>query len=201
MSISLILVRHAIKVKDIGDVSIAPEGVLQAKLTAKYFWDHAITAIYTSPLRRAKETAAYISLETHSIIREDARLRERANWGDIPGQTFEEFVELWDRCTRDPNYLPPVGDSAKQAGERLASAIADVVNQYPAGSKIIMVTHGGLLTDFLVNRFPEEALNVFHPRFVEAQSELVPECSITLISYDAGQYKIDLFASRQHLIT
>ena len=133
------------------------------------------------------------------MVEEDARLRERANWGDIPGQTFEEFVELWDRCTRDPSYMPPAGDSAKQAGERLASAISDTVNRSPDDSNLIIVTHGGLITDFLVHTFSEEVLNGFHPRFVEAQSQLVPECSITKIIYESGTYKIDFFASIQHL--
>jgi broad specificity phosphatase PhoE len=199
MSRTFFLVRHAIKEKAIGDVSITPKGILQAQSTARYFNDSPITIIVTSPLRRAKETAEYIAVGMNSTIVVDSRLRERANWGDLPGQSFDEFVEIWERCTRDPNYIPPVGDSAKQAGERLSSLLSELAKKHPPGSNIVIVTHGGIITDFLVNNFPENQLNVWHPNFVATQSELVSECSITKLSYDCGNYNIDSFASIEHL--
>ncbi|MCR8636942.1 histidine phosphatase family protein [Paenibacillus radicis (ex Xue et al. 2023)] len=199
MKTTFFLVRHAIKEKAIGDVPITPKGILQAQSTAKHFYDLPITIILTSPLRRAKETAEYIALETKSTINEDSRLRERANWGDIPEQTFDEFVAMWERCTREPEYIPPIGDSAKQAGERLSSLLSELVKKHPPESNIVIVTHGGLITDFLVNTFPENQLNVWHPNFVAVQSELVPECSITTLIYENGNYKIEAFASIEHL--
>jgi broad specificity phosphatase PhoE len=199
MSVTFFLVRHAIKEKAIGDVSITPKGILQAQSTARLFCSLPITTIITSPLRRAKETAAYIAAQTNSSISEDIRLRERANWGDLPEQTFDEFVEMWERCTRDPDYVPPVGDSAKQSGERLSSLLLELAKKYPSGSKIVMVTHGGLITDFLVHTFSENELNVWHPNFVEVQSNLIPECSITKLIYNSGIYKLDNFASVEHL--
>jgi broad specificity phosphatase PhoE len=199
MSTTFFLVRHAIKEKAIGDVSITPEGILQAQSTARYFFRLPITIIVTSPLRRAKETTRYIALKTKSIVKEENRLRERANWGDLPEQTFDEFVEMWERCTRDPDYIPPVGDSAKQAGKRLFSLLSELGNYNPPKSNIVVVTHGGLITDFLVSTFPESQLNVWHPNFVAAQSELVSECSITTLIYESGNYKMENFASVEHL--
>lgn len=199
MNTTFFLVRHAIKEKAIGDVPITPKGILQAQSTAGYFCSLPITIILTSPLRRAKETAEYIALKTKTTINEDSRLRERANWGDLPEQTFEEFVVMWERCTREPEYIPPVGDSAKQAGERLSSLLSEMAKKHPPESNIVIVTHGGLITDFLVNTFSENQLNVWHPNFVAVQSELVPECSITTLIYENGNYKIEAFASVEHL--
>ncbi|MDF2962112.1 MAG: histidine phosphatase family protein [Paenibacillus sp.] len=199
MSTTFFLVRHAIKEKAIGDVSITPEGILQAQSTAQIFCNLPITTIVTSPLRRAKETAEYIALKTKSIILEDSRLRERANWGDLPEQTFDEFVAMWERCTRDPDYIPPVGDSAKQAGARLSSLLLELAKKHPPESNIVIVTHGGLITDFLVHTFSENLLNVWHPNFVAVQSDLIPECSITKLIYQSGNFKLDVFASVEHL--
>lgn len=199
MSTTFFLVRHALKEKAIGDVPITPEGVLQAQATARQFCDFPITTIVTSPLRRAKETAAYMALQTKTTISEDSRLRERANWGDLAEQTFDEFVRMWERCTRDRDYIPPVGDSAKQAGERLASFLSELAKKHPPESNIIIVTHGGLITDFLVQAFSENELNARHPDFAAVQSELIPECSITKLIYDNGNYKLDVFASVEHL--
>jgi broad specificity phosphatase PhoE len=199
MSVNFFLVRHALKEKAIGDVSITPKGILQAQSTARYFRDLPISTIVTSPLHRAKETAKYIAVETDASVVEDQRLRERANWGDLPGQSFKEFVEMWEQCTRDPTYIPPIGDSAKQAGERLSSLLLELAEKYPHGSNIVVVTHGGLITDFLVQAFSEEELNVWHPDFVAVQSELIPECSITKLIYTGGNIIMDFFASIEHL--
>ncbi|MDF2651183.1 MAG: histidine phosphatase family protein [Paenibacillus sp.] len=198
MSTNFYLVRHAVKEKLIGDVPLSPKGILQAQATARHFRNLPIKTIFSSPLRRARETATYIALEAELTISEDSRLRERANWGDLPGQTFDEFVAMWERCTRDRDYMPLVGDSARQAGERLSSVLLELVENHPE-SNIIIVTHGGLITDFLVNAFSENQLNLWHPTFLAVQSELIPECSITKIIYDGGNYNLDIFASVKHL--
>jgi broad specificity phosphatase PhoE len=199
MSTTFFLVRHAIKEKAIGDVPITPEGLLQAQATARSFCGLPITAVITSPLRRAKETAGPIALKTNSTVAEDNRLRERANWGDLPGQTFEEFIAMWERCTRDPDYIPPAGDSAKQAGMRLSSLLIELAGKHRSHSNIILVTHGGLITDFLVHAFSEQELNVWHPNFRAAQSQLIPECSITRLIFEHGAFKLDTFAAAEHL--
>ncbi|MDB5084027.1 MAG: phosphoglycerate kinase [Bacilli bacterium] len=123
---TLFLVRHGIKEKAIGDVPLLMKGIEQAQMTATYFETKPIKHVYSSPLTRAKETANFIGLRFGLPIVVDNRLKERTNWGDLPGQTFEEFVDMWDKCSRDRQYVPPVGDSAQQAGERLESFMQDV---------------------------------------------------------------------------
>lgn len=199
MKTTFFLVRHGVKEKQIGDVPLTSEGVVQAKSTALYLSNVPVTKIIASPLRRAIDTAAHIALQTNVTVTEDQRLRERANWGDLPEQTFEEFIAMWDRCTSDPDYVPPVGDSSKQAGERLASSLTELVNVDSTDSYIVIVTHGGLITDFLVNTFSEHELNVWHPDFIAMQSQLIPECSITTLIHENGNYTIHDFASVKHL--
>ncbi|WP_408894195.1 histidine phosphatase family protein [Paenibacillus taichungensis] len=199
MRTTFYLVRHALKEKRIGDVPLTSEGVVQAKSTALHLANVPVTKIIASPLQRAADTASHISLQTKVTVTEDQRLRERANWGDLPEQTFEEFIAMWNRCTSDPDYLPPVGDSSKQAGERLASFLTELTNVEPPDSHIVIVTHGGLITDFLVNTFPEHELNVWHPDFIAMQSQLISECSITTLIHENGKYAIQDFASVEHL--
>lgn len=199
MCIHFFIVRHAIKEKVIGDVSITPIGIEQAKLTAQYFSNLPIRVIISSPLRRAKETAEYIARDTKIPVRVDNRLRERANWGDLSEQTFEEFIEMWEKCTREPDHVPPIGDSVRQACDRMTSLLRELVEEHPTEGNIVIVTHGGLITDYLVNTYPESVLNKFHPNFIAQQSELVSECSITKLIYEDDNYKIDHFASIAHL--
>lgn len=199
MSTSFYLVRHGSKEKSVGDVPLSPQGILQAQATARYFHSLPVRTILSSPLRRAKQTAAYIALGGGLPVSEDIRLRERANWGDLTGQTFDEFVAMWERCTRDRDYMPPVGDSARRAGERLSAVLSEWAQRQP-GTNMIMVTHGGLITDFLVNTFSEDRLNLWDPAFLAVQSDLVPECSITKIDYVQGKFDLENFASTRHLV-
>ncbi|MFK0522766.1 histidine phosphatase family protein [Paenibacillus illinoisensis] len=201
MSTIFHLVRHGLKERHSGDVSLTPEGIIQAESTARHFAQAAfpITKIVTSPLQRAKQTAERIALYTRCPLTEDFRLRERANWGDCPDQTLEQFIAMWDQCTSDPDYIPPVGDSAKKAGERLASLLIELHSEELANRNIIVVTHGGLITDFLVQAFTERELNVWHPDFKSVQHRLIPECSITKLIYDKAPCRIEAFASTEHL--
>ncbi|WP_458122033.1 histidine phosphatase family protein [Paenibacillus sp. Z6-24] len=101
--------------------------------------------------------------------------------------------------TADREYIPPVGDSACQAGERLNSVLSELAAEHPAGSTVVIVTHGGLITDFLVGVLSESQLGRWHPRFITEQSTLIPECSITELLYDREHYQLTSLASVEHL--
>lgn len=192
------LVRHGIKEKTMGDAAITAEGIQQAYATARHFCSIQVAEIVYSPLKRAQQTAAILAKEIKVPISEDHRLRERANWGDIPGQTFEEFVQLWERCTEDRDYTPPGGESARQAGRRLTTCLLDLSARFPRRS-ILVVTHGGLITDFLTNVITENNLLKHHPNFLAEQSYLITECSITIVSLQDGVFRLEELASSGHL--
>ena len=141
------LVRHGKRNGGIGDAGLSDVGRIQARATARYLRDRVLAQVYASPLKRAKETAEIIAAVHGLAVVEDTRLRERANWGDVPGQSFAEFIAMWERTTHDPTYLPPVGDSAAQAGARLASFIRDTARSDPHG-EIVAVTHGRIVDRF-----------------------------------------------------
>ncbi|HEY6410106.1 MAG TPA: histidine phosphatase family protein [Ktedonobacteraceae bacterium] len=192
------LIRHGKKEAISGDAPLSPSGLKQARATAQFLQERTIQHVYTSPLRRAKETTACIASVQSLPVVEDGRLRERANWGDLPGQSFTEFLAMWERSTHDPDYLPPVGDSARQAGARMEQFLREVAKTAPA-EEIVVVTHGGLITDFLVATLPLEQLEQWHPTFLAVKSSLIPECSITVIRREAEQYVLQCLAEVKHL--
>ncbi|NGZ75212.1 histidine phosphatase family protein [Saccharibacillus alkalitolerans] len=201
MDITFWLIRHGLKEASMGDVPLTPEGVLQARAAAYALKDRPLAAVVTSPLRRARETAAFVASASGREAQVDSRLRERANWGDVPGQTFGEFAAVWDRCTKDPDYVPPCGgDSVRLASARLGAALRHWAGLCAPGGEIAFVTHGGLITDFLACTFPEAELNAVCPNFADEQSGLVPECSLTeLIAGTGGTFRLGVFADVRHL--
>jgi Histidine phosphatase superfamily (branch 1) len=60
-------------------------------------------ALYSSPLRHARETADPIARAAGLPVRIDSRLRERLNWDGT--QTFDAFLADWDRSTQDRDLV------------------------------------------------------------------------------------------------
>jgi len=192
------LMRHGNRALTIGDPALSPHGIAQAQATARRLSDKAIAAVYASPLRRARETAEWIARAQRLEVMTDVRLRERMNWGDVPSQSFDEFIALWAHCTHERDFVPTVGDSARGAGQRIESFVHEMTARYPQG-EVVAVLHGGVLADFLVNVFSEAELNRWHPDFIAQQSQLAPECSITMVRYDGVRCTLECFADVQHL--
>ncbi len=105
---------------------MTPQGYAEAKQVAAYLQSFPIAHVYTSPLRRAHETAEHITAELGVPVSIEPLLRERMNFGDQPGQTFKQFVAIWEQCSRQRDHVPPVGDSSRGAGQRVEAFVTAV---------------------------------------------------------------------------
>lgn len=175
----------------IGDPGLTPEGRKEASLLAEAFLQPPPSVIFTSPLARAKQTAEIIGNTLGAAVHEDLRLRERMNWGDVPGQSLEEFLAEWDRCSRERTYEPKTGDSSIGAGRRIEQFLVDCQTRFPDGH-VLAVTHGGVLADFLLNVFSIEELNDARPEFYPDPygAAVVRECSVTTVRCDEEGYQL-----------
>lgn len=190
------LVRHGEKRKMPGDPPLSSAGKKQAKLTAKFLSGFPVKAIFTSPMKRTAQTAAEIGKLFGIPIVMTPLLRERVNWGDDPSQSFKEFLDMWKKSSMKRNWQPPVGDSSFQAGKRLESFI-DSLDLHPL-EHIVLVTHGGIITDFLRNLFDESYLNNYIPNFSSTLNENIKDCSITVLEKDE-KLKLSALAFTGHL--
>jgi broad specificity phosphatase PhoE len=172
------------------DPSLTPEGRAEAGLLAAQLASLNITEIFISPLARASETAGIIGTTLALEVVENLRLRERMNWGDFEGQTFDDFVAEWDRCSRERDFQPSVGDSSIGAGRRIESFVSDC-HARSLGS-VVAVTHGGVLADFLLNVFLLDELDRVRSEFRAHpySSDVIPECSLTTVDYDGSRYRL-----------
>lgn len=106
--------------------------------------------IYCSDLGRARHTAELLAAPS-SRIREDAGLRERC-WGVFEGLSRAEIIERYpDARTSsreaNPDYTPPDGETLDELNERIVAALNRIAGNH-AGERIIVVTHGGVVTAF-----------------------------------------------------
>lgn len=192
------LVRHGEKVKIIGDPPLSGKGVKEAKQTGEFFKSLNITKIITSPIKRSKETAEYIAKALGFDIEVNDLLKERVNWGDDPKQSFEDFIEMWERASNERTWKPPVGDSSVISGKRMEKVIQSLLSNN--NEHTILVTHGGIICDYLKNVFQSEVLKHF-PNDDLIFDDVIPECSITTVEYEDDNKSFSLvdIASADHL--
>lgn len=133
------------------DYTLDDYGTYQAQVLGAYFSEFPVRYIYTSPLKRCRQTAT--GLLPHSrMFRVDGRLREVAA-GDWENLTFSEIRKSYpDEYERRGVHLgtaaPPGGESFAQAGARMEAALLDILS----GTKgdLIVVSHSGAIRGLLL---------------------------------------------------
>jgi len=124
----LLLIRHGDCYEDLDttldDPPLSPTGREQARRLGQRMRDVELDAIYSSPLRRAVETAEQISGD----IRIDPRLVE------VEAESSDGHVQVKE----DP----------RQAAARLRSVVDEVVERHPGG-RVALVCHGVLILNYL----------------------------------------------------
>jgi broad specificity phosphatase PhoE len=163
-------VQHGDKVRLPGDPGLTELGKDQAAVTARWLEGARLQALFSSPLRRARETAAAIGAATGLPVQLDSRLRERLNWDGT--QTFESFLADWDRSTRDRDLTLGNGESSRSAGDRMRAFLTGL---YGRPGPVAAVSHGGVTTDLLRTLLGDEAL----PPGLLAGG--IPPCAVTTL--------------------
>jgi 2,3-bisphosphoglycerate-dependent phosphoglycerate mutase len=116
----------------------------QARVLAEALAGEPFTAIYTSPLRRAAETAEIVAALHGLRPRPVDGLRE-VDVGSWEGLTREEvarrFPEQFQRwLDHGPGWED--GESYDEMGRRSVATLLELAEQHP-GERIVAVTHGG----------------------------------------------------------
>jgi broad specificity phosphatase PhoE len=195
---TLYFVRHGQKMPTAGEPALSELGNLQAQQTGLHFQNLPITRIIASPSLRTQQTAEHIAQATQLSHETDALLRERANWGDHPQQTFEQFIQMWTTASNNRDGQPEVGDSSRAAGQRIEQVVSHLLKE-PKPQHIVLVTHGGVIADFLRNLFAEEVLASLVEQFQYGKDYRIRECSITELYIEEKQPVLRRLASVEHL--
>jgi broad specificity phosphatase PhoE len=164
------LVQHAEKRSEPGDPELTEHGEWQAARAGAWLSRVGLCAVYSSPLRRAWQTAGHIALASGLDLRRDDRLAERMNWDGT--QPIEEFQADWARSVRDRDFVPRAGSSSRQAAARLHAFLEEHMRTIDA---VAAVTHGGATADLLRTLLGDDAV----PASVAYQG--VPSCAITIL--------------------
>ncbi|GCE27125.1 hypothetical protein KDA_26090 [Dictyobacter alpinus] len=151
----LLLVRHGETLANrefryIGtrDDTLSERGVMQAQRLAQTLAPLSIGAVYSSPLRRASQTAQAIAAQQQLTVQHLDGLRE-GNFGNWEGLSRAEVLarsaedarqlQAWEQ---DPTQAPPDGESFMHVQQRVVAEIVRLVQKHP-GQTLVLVSHVG----------------------------------------------------------
>lgn len=198
----MFLVRHAEsswnrlkKIQGQKDPHLSPYGKKEARLLAKRFTGLSFDAAYSSPLRRAYETAELTLGKRARIICKDG-LKEVC-LGDWEGKTLSQirkkYGEAFDRWAVRPTRIRiPNGEDFKTFVKRVRQTLGGIERRHPDGN-VLVVCHGGVISTYATM-----ALNL-PPDDVWCLT--VKNASLTIVEVDANVHKLVTFNDVSHLIS
>jgi broad specificity phosphatase PhoE len=197
---SLLLLRHGqIEANRRGlwhgstDSALTWRGRRQARRTARHIASaHPdLSAIYTSPLNRCRQTAAAVEAELQIVPETMEGLAEYAI-GEWEGLAFSRLAEQHDfvgRAVKDPHFAPPGGETLAAVSIRIVAALREIYNRHE-GEQVLVVGHGAAFAVALSSLLDSDPA-----RWVEYT---VANCSLTELMLSPSPY-VNFFNSTQHL--
>ncbi len=127
---------------------LSARGRRQAEVTARALAEEKITAIYSSDLSRAVETAMPLARLTGLDVEQTEAFRERSV-GVMEGLTFEEAAEQHPEqyaalIRRDFDHVLLGGESYRQMLDRAATQLDRAIEQQQGG-RIVLFSHTGTI--------------------------------------------------------
>jgi probable phosphoglycerate mutase len=131
------------------DVGLDDTGHAQAAALAPYIAAMTPTALWSSDLTRARETAAYLAAATGLEVRPDRRLRE-FDAGERAGLTTAEFAERFPdaHASWQDGHITghvPGAETTAQVVARMVPALREIWDATAADATTVVVAHGACL--------------------------------------------------------
>jgi 2,3-bisphosphoglycerate-dependent phosphoglycerate mutase len=127
---------------------LSARGRNQAEATARTLKSESPTAIYSSDLARAMETAKPLANMTGLSIQSTTAFRER-DVGVMEGLTFEDAAQQHPEqyaalLRRDFEYVLSGGESYRQLLDRAVQKLDEIIEEH-RGGKIVVFSHTGTI--------------------------------------------------------
>jgi broad specificity phosphatase PhoE len=174
---------------------LSPYGKREAKLVGKRFRGLSFDAVYSSPLRRARETAEAIVGKRAEVSIEEG-LKE-INLGDWEGKTLrrirKEYGEAFDRWAVRPTRIRiPGGEDFRSFVMRVRHALGTIEREHPTGN-VLVVCHGGVISTYTTH--------ILNLTLDDVWCLTVKNASLTIVEVGLDTHKLVTFNDISHLIS
>ncbi len=176
------------------DRDLSEVGIRQAEQISELLSAEEFHAIYSSNLRRARQTAERIS-EPHNLpvlIEEDVR---ELDHGKLEGLTFNEitasFADFLVRWRSEPAEIRvPGGERLADVAERAWNGLNQIVQRHADTESIVVVSHNFPILG-IICRVSGTHLNEYRTFHLDP-------CGITRLKYDGGAWDLTEVNSREY---
>lgn len=134
-------------IQGMSDIPLNDKGIHQAELAANWFKQQGITfdEVFSSPLVRARRTAAIVSGRTFEEVHPDARIQEM-DFGVDEGKPYPMIKDLFDA---PEDYIPPEGAESIQElqnrAQQFLDMLADLSEKNAGVRTVLAASHGAAL--------------------------------------------------------
>ncbi|MGE0623085.1 MAG: histidine phosphatase family protein [Pseudomonadales bacterium] len=151
-----------------------------------------LAAIYSSPLRRCRQTAESVGrrLGLTPQLHDDLREYDLGEWEDMRFADLALTHDFFERIASDPDFAPPGGESLRAVAIRTAQALTEIEAAHTGGGRVLVVGHGAALGAAL-----GQLLGGDPARWTEYQ---VANCSLTELVLSPTPY-VNFFNATGHL--
>ncbi|MGZ4681963.1 MAG: histidine phosphatase family protein [Acidimicrobiales bacterium] len=193
----LLLIRHALPVRlerpdGVADPELSGVGVAQARRLAEWVADERIDALYASPLRRARETAAPLAelVGLEATVVDGLAEWDRDSSAYIPIEELQAANDpVWQRLSGGRHEdLAELGIDPAEFRDRVVTTIDDLAAAH-RGERIAVVCHGGVINAYLATVLGLDRLLFFSPDYT----------SISRVMIGAGVRSIGTLNETPHL--
>ena len=120
--------------RGLADPPLNEAGQQQARRLAAVLGSRCLAAVFTSPLRRATQTAAAVAERAGLPAITDERLVDR-DYGPCTEVSEDEVVARWGSVDDAPGV-----ESASIVRDRAVSGLTDIARRFPGGA-VVVVSH------------------------------------------------------------
>ena len=166
------------------DPPLNDRGRQQARALARRLAETRISAIYTSPLARASETAEIVAHALGVPVALVAELRE-IDVGSWSGLTRSDVAARFPRAYRRWLEYGPGwddGESYEELGRRVVPALGRLAARHPS-EEILVLTHGGPIRAALAYA---DGIPYGEAR---RRSSVLENCAVTKLAVENGEFR------------
>lgn len=167
------------------DSPLTTKGQEQAESLAQRLKNEEFSHIYSSDLGRAVDTASAVATHTNHDVITDQRIREKS-FGALQGMTMAERDKALDTHGDDLDS----GECLTTFSQRVMHFFDDIADKH-RGERVLVVTHGGVLSLFLrlCLGLPQDASRKFR----------LPNAAVNTVDNVDGEWIISMIGDTYHL--
>lgn len=176
------------------DEDLAPQGIEQAERARAALAGVKLDAIYSSPLRRARQTAELIAVGSNLSVQFIRDLQE-GDVGRWEGRTWEDIRandgEACERFMTNPaEHGYPGGESFRDVAERVTPVFQNILQQHE-GQTVLVVSHQIVCRVYLASLLGLGA--------AQARRVKLANCGISVVRVEEGTPEVWTLNSTLHL--